>query len=267
MGSKHSTLKSSKKTLPIHIVYFTFFDTAGTAFHGSRSQKLILEQMNDLVKCGLNKVAKSIDIVLSTSKANNFNDATEQKIDEAKKVIHSILPNATVHKSPGNRFEYPGIRLVWDIANKIPPEQRHDSLILYFHSKGMNNGNMSRIKTKENDFLTKTVLYPWKNIVSRFKSDPKVEKAGYAASDKGFIWYNFWWARASYLVGCPRPILTDRRHYYEDWLGRRKRDGNTNPEPGDFKPPDNCLSLCVDGAKGELGIQMTHVMEKCKAHT
>ena len=139
MGSKHSTLKSSKKILPIHIVYFTFFDTAGTAFHGSRSQKLILEQMNDLVKCGLNKVAKSIDIVLSTSKANNFNDATEQKIDEAKKVIHSILPNATVHKSPGNRFEYPGIRLVWDIANKIPPEQRHDSLILYFHSKGMNN--------------------------------------------------------------------------------------------------------------------------------
>jgi hypothetical protein len=243
---------------PIHIVYFTFFD------RNERAHKLITEQMKGLRDIGLAAAAKSIHIVLSTPKTSNFNNSSEEKLHEVESLIHSILPSAEVHVSSGNRYEYPGIRKVWSIAKKIPAELSKQSLILYFHSKGMTSGNTARVKTSQNETLTNVVINPWKEIVARFESDPVVEKAGFAASSNGFIWFNFWWARASYIAGCPRPILTERRHYYEDWLGRRARDANTNHEPGEFKSADNCLSLCVDGPEGPLGVGISAKMEKCK---
>ena len=42
----------------------------------------------------------------------------------------------------------------------------------------------------------------------------------------GWIWYNFWYARGSYIKYVERPIKTYRRHYYEDWLGRKVKNEN-----------------------------------------
>ena len=34
-----------------------------------------------------------------------------------------------------------------------------------------------------------------------------------------WIWFNFWWARGTYLNTCEDPIITCDRYYYESWLG------------------------------------------------
>jgi len=261
---RRNTQRGGEEIPPIHIVYFCYIDSTDGVLSDTRSGKLIIEQIKDLVDTGLAEAAKSVHITLAVKRSHNFNDATERRINSASNLIHGILPKAEIHRSPGNRYEYPGIRRVWDLAKKTPAEEVNKTLILYFHSKGMNNGNHSRTRTTENVFLTEKVIKPWKEIVARFQSEPALNKAGYAASEKGFIWYNFWWARASYLQGCPRPILTENRYYYEDWLGRRKQEKNTNEgETGIHVAPSDCLSLCVNGPSTPLGSSIQADMKGC----
>ena len=247
--------------LVFHIVYSAYLDTKGSSWENSRAKALVTQQLQDLVDFGLTQ-AKSIHIILTAPKKSDYNNSTDLLFDEAVASIKSILPSAIIERIAGNKYEYPGIRRVWDLANKTQ-EDADKTLILYFHSKGMINGNTSSIKTPEAEMLTNAVIKPWKEIIDRFQKEPTLNKAGYAAPDAGFIWYNFWWARASYLKGCPRPILTERRHYYEDWLGRRKVPNNTSPEPGKSGTAANCLSLCVSGPNGPLGMSMSASMEKC----
>ena len=71
----------------------------------------------------------------------------------------------------------------------------------------------------------------------------------------GWIWFNFWWARASYLKKLVEPVRSTRRHYYEDWLGRLTPDPSTDEaaqllaastdgatETGRFEDCRNCVS-------------------------
>jgi hypothetical protein len=257
-GRRRTRQKGGTDLPPIHIVYFTYFDTKGSAIKDARAGKLIAAQMRDLVECGLSEAAKSIHIVLSAVKESDFNNTTETRIDEVEDIIHSIIPKAEVHRSPGNRHEYPGIRRIWDLARKVPEGERAGTFMLYFHSKGMISGAKyaDQIKSTENTTLTQTLIMPWKDIIGRFKADPPVNKIGYAAAKQGFCWYNFWWARASYIVGCPRPILTSERYYYESWLGERGQ--------GATGGPGDTVSVCVDGPGTKAGVIVDQQMNQCK---
>ena len=263
-GRRRTRQKGGTDLPPIHIVYFTYFDTKDSAIKDARAGKLIAAQMKDLVDFGLADAAKSIHIVVSTSKDNDFNNSTETRLDEVKDIVHSIIPKAEFHRSSGNRHEYPGIRRAWDIARKVPANEKKETYILYFHSKGMINGTGGQmyrgtkyeIRTPENNWLTKVVIEPWRDIIGRFKSDPSVNKVGYGGAKEGFCWFNFWWARASYLAGCPRPILTSDRYYYETWLGKRE-----NGEEGSV---GDTVSACVDGPKTPLGVLVESNMSQCK---
>ncbi len=52
------------------------------------------------------------------------------------------------------------------------------------------------------------------------------------------MWYNFWYARGSYLRTVEQPIVTTRRHYYEDWLAR----SGLPPQEGAPSVPERDLS-------------------------
>jgi hypothetical protein len=39
-------------------------------------------------------------------------------------------------------------------------------------------------------------------------------------NEVGSVWYNFYYVRGTYLSTVEQPIITERRHYYEDWVGR-----------------------------------------------
>jgi len=247
----------------IHIVYFAYLNTGDKNWNSSHPQKLMIQQLNDIKEYGLADAATSINIIFTNLKKSNFNNAAELQGDRIKETIKNILPSAEIRYNSGNKHEYPGIRRVWDIANDTPQADANNTLILYFHAKGItHNPNSGGERTPINRTLTDTIIKPWREIVARFKRDPAVNKAGYAASDAGIMWFNFWWVRASYAVGCPRPILTENRYYYEEWLGRRKAETPSGAEG--FTGTIDCLSLCAGGPDGELGIGMGPGMEKCK---
>lgn len=57
-------------------------------------------------------------------------------------------------------------------------------------------------------------------------------------------YHEYRWARASYIQTVVEPIRTNRRHYYEDWLGRLD-DVSTrhNAEPGLMGSCATCYSI------------------------
>lgn len=271
---------SSASQPDIYIVYFAYMDVGNQNWDTSRAKNLILAQIKELNDTGLADAAKRIDIVITAPKSSNFNNSSILKLDKATRNIKGlsdiIKKKVVIHGERGNAFEYPGLRKVWDTAKSIyeeDPSKSDKSVILYFHSKGMSNGNKNNVKTAENKMLTDMVITPWKKIIERFASEPKLNKAGHSApKDGGWIWYNFWWARASYIYGpttrCPRPILTDRRHYYEDWLGRRvptedKTNADDSKELGTQSNASDCLTLCQEGPSGKLGLGLHPAFDKC----
>lgn len=62
-------------------------------------------------------------------------------------------------------------------------------------------------------------MRPWQQIVQRFLADKQCAKAGWCSSDTGVMWFNFWFARATFLADMLRPELVADRYYYETWLG------------------------------------------------
>ena len=273
MRSKRRTRKQrGGNAMPnIYIVYFAYLDVGSDDWSNSRAKKLVLAQLKELSEIGLSEAAKEIHVVITSPKRSNFNNSSVLKLDKAKRNIetesNAYHDKVRIHVERGNAYEYPGLRCVWEIAREIPEGGRKNSVILYFHAKGMSNGDKGSVKTSENTMLTDTVIKPWREIVARFGSEPGLNKAGHSAAKDGWIWYNFWWVRASYLMDSPRPILTDRRHYYEDWLGRRIKDAANNDveakEAGDFSGAADCLSLCKEGAGGKLGVHLHPAFEKC----
>jgi hypothetical protein len=253
-----SIIHRGGNTLDIYGVYFAYLDVRGKEWNSSRAKALVETQLREVKDIGLTAAVKEFHIVF-TCKDHSI-------LLQARKCIRNILPDPKIHIHiiTGNPYEYPGILCVWNVAQRIPVSQRNNSVILYFHSKGMSNGKKDRIKTDENEMLTRYVIQPWREIVSRFQSDPFLNKAGFAAAEHGWIWYNFWWARASYVANCPEPMLTNRRHYYEDWLGRENNGGfEHKTEPGGFTTAADCLSLCKSGASGNLGIHLHPEFDEC----
>jgi hypothetical protein len=186
-------------------------------------------------------------------------------LENATVVVKQVLPGArsTVFLHSGGQTEYPGIRRVWDVAWEEPfadPQTNDNHVILYFHAKGMFNAPKPRqARSHQNSALTKVVVEPWQDIVSLFARNPSLNKAGFAAAPAGWVWYNFWWARASYIRRLVRPILTKRRHYYEDWLGRvrdpARNDADRSGEGGYFLKSGglDSLTLCSGNQQRALG--------------
>ena len=130
-----------------------------------------------------------------------------------RRVITSLYPLAMVSITTSNLFEYPGIRKVWEVARENASSQ---DLIFYFHSKGVTH--TQKFAPHSNAIYTN--LFEMQRIIEVFGTFPTVDKVGYYPSKAGWIWYNFWAARGSYLSTVEEPVITKRRHYYEDWLCR-----------------------------------------------
>jgi hypothetical protein len=130
-----------------------------------------------------------------------------------------------------NLFEYPGIHLVWSLAHKNP-----DKIYLYFHSKGMSRGQNNRGSYDKKIF--QSVIVPWKKVLNIFDERKTIHKIGISVSAHGWIWFNFWWVRGSYLIECVEPIIAPKQ-YYEDWL-HMKLDGQAKSNINEcFSLPEN----------------------------
>lgn len=242
---------SAKGGLPFAVIYYTSINPS----HPWKD--LLTLQMAELITFGIAPRALSIHVELSTdgdvfSPPNSKNETTNI-LHSAADLVLDLLPAAQVTLHNKNTFEYPGIHRLWEVANShhLP----RSTILLYFHGKGMWNGNHTVIRSEENKRLTRVVLEPWRDVLQHFKDRPELMKAGYAMSHGGWVWYNFFWVRDSYLRRLVEPIVTPRRHYYEDWLGRLKSYKETRASTGQAQP-DNYPLESGGGATAEDGLSL-----------
>jgi hypothetical protein len=79
------------------------------------------------------------------------------------------------------------------------------------------NSDVKRNKAEE--YLTNNLLNNYKQIINIFEKNHNVSKVGSFPSTSGFIWFNFFYVRGTYLKKCKDPIITKDRYYYESYLG------------------------------------------------
>ena len=188
----------------IKIVYYAYLNT------DVNWKAIVFGQLNDLVKSGLLDRSQLYICLCYID--------FELDIDEVKKEILAIVPGTKFTITNKNLFEYPGIKLVWDLSRELSRESDDKDLILYFHSKGMSRSSNSR--TVDERQIFQTVILSWKQVLEIFTEYKHINKVGVCASEEGWQWFNFWWCRGSYLKICSEPIITSDRWYYESWLGR-----------------------------------------------
>jgi len=132
-------------------------------------------------------------------------------------------------------FEYYGIRAMWDVGQMRP---HRNTVVFYFHSKGLTHWKTIE-EYKQNDQsalrLNEITLGQVDRVFEAFDLFPEINKAGAKMAGNGWVWYNFMFARGSYLKRVEEPILAGRRYYYEDWIGR------TNFVPSQGVHPANAI--------------------------
>jgi hypothetical protein len=114
-----------------------------------------------------------------------------------------------------NVYEYPGIKTVYQISTNNDHEY-----ILYFHSKGM----MSNAY-RERQILFDYNIKPYETIINEMEKNLEIDTASAIPCINGYGYYNFWWARSSYINKyCSKPesskiYLKHERFTWEMWLG------------------------------------------------
>lgn len=135
-----------------------------------------------------------------------------------KKLFPKILFKVEFYHQ--NEYEYRGINKVWEIGQM---HKNRNDIILYYHSKGVTR---TKIYQGINHGKYNIILKDLDKIFKTFAEFSHIDKIGYSCSKFGWIWYNFWYARGSYINKVEKPIKTNRRHYYEDWLARKVKNIN-----------------------------------------
>ena len=145
---------------------------------------------------------------------------TPCEIQEAKLMIENII-NDTIDITEvyENTYEFPAIIKIRELALINP-----NKIFIYLHIKVMINHNPTQHRTMAEILLTRSTLLNWDTTLFIFNHFPEIQKAGSFPSQDGWVWFNFWWARGSYLISCspieiPINMVENDRFICENWLG------------------------------------------------
>ena len=180
--------------MKIRIVYFAYLAPGAW-------RPVVLEQLNALKALALYGSSTIHMSVVS-------NDAELAGLREMLARDYPEITLANVFQE--NVFEYPGIKTVWEAAQESDP----DTIILYFHSKGMTSG--------EHDARRKLFTWTIENhyyYAKAFENDPRLDIGCLMPHVEGFAYFNFFWVRAGYVKAhCPKPEISADRYVWETWL-------------------------------------------------
>lgn len=191
----------------IKIVYYAYIN------RNSNWRTIVSGQLLQLKAYGL--LAEADLYVHITDTTNRFDDVID--------TIKSVHKLAVITTSNENHFEYHALTLLYNLAWQYP-----DCIFIYFHTKGMSY-NIPNRSAEEVTLLTRTFDH-WQDTIELF-DDKRINKIGLFPAKEvndvklkqriygGWIWFNYWYARGSYLVNCRLPELTTDRYLYEEWLG------------------------------------------------
>lgn len=169
----------------------------------SNWRSIVAGQLYDLKRFGLLSEADLHVVITNPSYIRGVSDLICEICDEVASI--------TTHHA--NQYEYWAVDKVWTLARENP-----DSIVAYLHTKGMSYNVVERIKLER--ILTEKTFRRWR-AVEQLLDRKDVEKVGLFPSPHGWIWYNFWFAAAEYLIRCEKPEFPsdkNTRYYYESWL-------------------------------------------------
>lgn len=168
---------------------------------------IVIEQLNDLKSIELYEISTKIYVSVISSQKQDY--------DKFSELIKKDYPKIEIiNHFTDNLYEYPGIKALYDVANSVDDE----TLLLYFHSKGMFN-SAPQVRKKLFDINIRN----YSRYIYEFEKNKKLDMAGCSPDRSGFVYYNFFWVKSSYIKNhVKEPKITDDRFYWEVWLADQK---------------------------------------------
>lgn len=182
--------------------------------------ELLFTQLDDLQNVGLMSIFSEIHIEAIIQDEHDIRDFKSNVKKRYRQEYDEGLIVINIHKE--NTHEYFGINKVWNIA-----KQKQNSLILYFHSKGitrLGNANNLFVRDRIEKEIFDITIRNYRYILFWLTCLPDIVKCGHSPNEGGFIWHNFWWVKSEYLRNIEQPIVSENRYYYEEWLRHRIDD-------------------------------------------
>jgi hypothetical protein len=189
--------------MKIKIVYFSYLVPG-------KWESIVLEQLESLYS--VTSLYEAADIYISViddtpekTEINTLHDIISSKYNKIK--IVNVFWN--------NVYEYPGIKTIYELSR--PDEHEY---LLYFHSKGMVS-NQHEIRKKLFDYTIKN----YELTLTEMEKNLEIDTASAIPCINGFGYFNFFWARSSYVNKyCVKPktspsFLKYDRFTWEMWLG------------------------------------------------
>jgi len=195
--------------IKIHIVYF-----ANTIVNPVFGTTLICMNLKHLIQSEILYRVEHCTVHLMLSVHN----------DSVKDTILNMIPTQLqskfiFHISYENAHEYPGILKVYELGLNTDT----DDIILYFHSKNITRfkGRPGHPEEHVGHKLMNDIIMNWRYCLFVFTNFPSIDKIGAKCNQEGFVWFNYWWVRSSYIKDMECPLKTTNRYYYESWLARQ----------------------------------------------
>lgn len=183
---------------------------------------LVRQQLDEFNCNGLAERARNFYVSISVDHASESSKEAATLINTTIAAVREIQPKAIFDITLENRFEYPGIRKVWDIAQHAESDtSAHKTIILYMHSKGMFNiylPNFHAVRVPLEVKLFHATFDRWHEVLDMYQKHPDLSKVGCFPSSLGNIWFNLFYVRASYVRRLVPPTIAKDRYYYEHWL-------------------------------------------------
>ena len=179
----------------IKIVYFAYLVP-------DKWETIVDEQLSSLHNLELYNIAKNIYFSV-------IGDDIE--FEKLQIFLSKRYPKVEIkNRFTENYYEYPGLKTIYQIA-----EDDDNTVLLYFHSKGMTSNQHETRKT-----LFKYTIENYQTYLDKFSDDQTIDVAGAIPHINGFIFFNFFWVRSSYIRNyCNRPEISDNRYIWEVWVG------------------------------------------------
>ena len=212
--------------------------------------KIVRHHLRDLHKCEMDKYDNfSVIFVIC---------GTPKDAKRIKRIAKKLLPGlfSAQGSSPRTRqdqfeirlhentnYEHQGIRALWSEALTSNDED----ILFYAHSKSLSKINRTKEVSHDSKACSEIILRNSDIIISLLNTFESVEKVGISQAigrkgEWGWMWHNFYAAKAKYLKNRPKPLLSDDRFYYESWLAGRK-----NFEKNHLAPDKNAgISMLTD---------------------
>lgn len=183
--------------MKIKIVYFIFLVP-------NRWESIVDEQLSSLKKLDLFNINDEI-VIACVGNKDEFNKLSN--------FISKNYPKIEIKEySEQNHFEYLGFKTLYEIADD-------DSIILYFHTKGVVSGQNNNTNNLLRPILFTNIIENYSKYILELKNN-QVDIGTLFPHNRSFAFYNFFWIRGDYVKKyLPLPIPSKNRFVWEEWIG------------------------------------------------